>query len=420
MASPLKSDRMWSWRTVVVGKALLATAVVIGSLAKFDSDGFPFSSARRHQSETPALSSRLSTYDSSHYLELSRDGYRSGSASCAFYPFWPLLLRTTTAATGGSHPVLMAMLLANTLSLIGLLLLYRLMVRQCGEITARNALILLLAFPGALFFSFPYSESLFLVLLMAFFWGLELRRWTWVVVAGVLLPLARPVGIFILLPLAYFFWERGWPAWPTLRARLNQLHQMIATRRRPKNGNNSTPTPPSVAPQVAAPRTVGWAPWLLLAPLGGYAAYFGLMYLWTGNAFEGFAAQKHYPYSPSIANMFDLPAFWSAFTNLQTLDGMMDAALDRGFFLLFLALLPLVRKRNRLWFWYVLPGGLIPPLTSYFMSYRRYIMMLFPLFVVMAQLLTKGPRWMFWYYVILMALLQAWAVFQFVNFNWAG
>lgn len=72
--------------------------------------------------------------------------------------------------------MLAAMLLANALSLVGLGLLYRLMERHCGAALSRDALILLLACPGALFFSFPYSESLYLVLLMGFFWGLERER----------------------------------------------------------------------------------------------------------------------------------------------------------------------------------------------------------------------------------------------------
>jgi hypothetical protein len=159
---------------------------------------------------------------------------------------------------------------------------------------------------------------------------------------------------------------------------------------------------------------------LLLCPLLGYAVYFGTMYAWTGNALEGFEAQRSYPNSPSISNILNVAGFANAFVNVHTLDGMLDAALDRGFFLLFLALLPAVWKLNRTWFWYTLPTGLIPALSNYFLSYRRFIMVCFPLFIVLAQLLAKGPRWMFWYYVVLLAAMQAWAVTRFVNFNWAG
>jgi hypothetical protein len=272
------------------------------------------------------------------------------------------------------------------LSVLGLWMFFRLLQRRWGREISRDALILLLAFPGALFFSFPYTESLYFAVVMLFFRGLELERWAWVAVAGLLLPLTRPTGIFILLPLAWFCFQR---------------------RRR------ESPQP------ILAKRNIIWC--LVLCPLLGYAAYFGLMHAWTGNPFEGFAAQKAYPNSPSIKNMFNVAGFWHAFTNIDSLDRMMDGVLDRAFFVLVLALLPLVYRLDKTWFWYTLPAGVVPALTSWFMSYRRYIIVLFPIFVVLAQLLAKTKsRWLFWYYVVLLGALQAWAVVRFVNFKWAG
>jgi len=411
------------WALMLSAKTLLAVSAMCVMLAEFNLVQFHEAYAHWPPGKKATLTSHFATWDSAHYLVLSKGGYTAGSSSCAFYPLWPMLLRGVNLATGGSRPVLTAMVLANGLSLIGLWLLGRLMERHCGPGISRDALILLLAFPGALFFSFPYTESLYLVLLMAFFWGLELKRWGWVAAAGFLLPLTRAVGVFIVLPLAWWLYELEPKA---RREEISGNDSRVATSTRSRRRESALTLPGCKWSGLtsAATRLAGMLAHrrslLLLAPLLGYATYFGLMYLWTGNAFEGFEAQKAYPYSPSIKNMFDLPAFWSAFIQVRSLGGMMDSALDRGFFLLFLALLPAVWKRNRVWFWYVLPAGLIPALTSYFMSYRRYIMVLFPLFIVLAQWLGRGPRWMFWYYVILMAALQAWAVSQFVNFFWAG
>jgi hypothetical protein len=119
--------------------------------------------------------------------------------------------------------------------------------------------------------------------------------------------------------------------------------------------------------------------------------------------------------------MFNVAGFTDAFVHFSSLDGMMDSALDRGFFVLLLVLLPFVYRLNKTWFFYTLPVGIVPALTSYFMSYRRYIMICFPVFVVLARLFDKtNSRWAFWYYVILLAALQLWAVTRFVNFYWAG
>ncbi len=156
---------------------------------------------------------------------------------------------------------------------------------------------------------------------------------------------------------------------------------------------------------------------LVLCPLLGYAAYLGLMYHWTGNPFEGFDAQKAYPNWPSNKNMFNLAGFANALLNVGSVDGMVD----RVCFVLFLGLLPAVWTLNRTWFWYVLPAGLVPAVTSWFMSYRRYFMVCFPVFVTLAQLIARTKsRWPFWGCVGLLAALQAWAVARFVNFGWAG
>lgn len=425
------------WRVVVSAKVLLALVVFSALSTQFNRHQFKDAYANWPPGGKPTLSSHFATWDGAHYLLLSKYGYVPGSSSCAFYPLWPAAISVATALTGGS-PVLASLLLTNALSLIGFWLLYRLVERHYGPAVSRDSLILMLAFPAALFFSFPYTESLYLVILMLFFWGLELERWSWVAVAGFLLPLARPVWVFMVVPLAWYLYEQrrkpvaiGEPApsrstsasvsTPQSDSRVHRLNRSSRCESAPTTSDFRWSGLISTATKFME-RPVGKLHWLLLlCPVLGYAAYFGIMYAGTGNALEGFEAQQAYPYSPSIKNMFNVAGFTNAFLNLRSLDGMMDSALDRGFFLLFLALLPAVWKLNRTWFWYALPTGLIPAMTSYFMSYRRYIMVLFPVFIVLALLLARSKsRWVFWYYVILMAALQAWAVKQFVNFNWAG
>jgi hypothetical protein len=431
---------------VALAKGLLALAVIASLWAEFNLSYFRGAFARwPDEGSAPTFASRFSTWDVAHYLRLSRDGYETGSKSCAFYPLWPSVIRLGTLATGG-RPVLAAMLLTNAFSILGLLLLHHLISRHWGEKVGRDSLVLLLAFPGALFFSFPYSESVFFVLLMLFFWGVELDRWSWVAVAAFLLPFTRATGVFILAPLAWSLWER--------QKAINRNHKsqikvpLVAandglfarSNSETEEGNpaavpvdrspvgtvihqRNDPTTCAVGSAVYPARGhAGFAPWfLLLVPLLGYAAYFGVIYISTGNAFEGFEAQKFYPNSPSIANIFNYRGFADALVNIQSIHGMMDSALDRGFFVLFLALLWPIYRLNKTWFFYVLPAGLIPALTSWFMSYRRYMIVLFPVFVVLAVLLREpSKRWLFWFYVVLMTALQVWGIKEFINFNWAG
>lgn len=469
---------MRPWRIIGFGKVLLALALITGMCRTFDVEEFTTAYAHWPQSETPTMASRFASWDSAHYLTLSQNGYFAGSNSCAFYPLWPAMIRLFGFYMV-KNPLAAGMVLANGLSLLGFWLFFKMVERRYGPNIARDAVILMLAFPGALFFSFPYSEALYMVLLMLFFGGLELQRYSWTAVAGFLLPLARPVGVFTVVPLAWYLVERRSIASPVSTVRVpartlpvKSLRPAFQRQLQEESSEIGELSEPGVCEVMAgsSPRNslqipshkmrdipsnvfrspvqnpafnegevgeqpthlttggdkllvpVGVWSWLLLAcPVLGYAAYFGLINVWTGNPFEGFAAQKHYPNAPSMANMVNCSGFINALLNIHSFDGMTDSVLDRFFFLLFISCIPLIYRLNKVWFFYVLPAGLVPALTSWFMSYRRYVMVLFPMFVVLAQLLARTKaRWLFWYYVALLAVLQAWAVIRFTNFEWAG
>jgi hypothetical protein len=69
------------------------------------------------------------------------------------------------------------MVVANALSLPAWLLFHRIVQRRWGRSCANWALVWLVAFPGALLYQFNYTESLFLLLVMISWWGLE--QWSW-------------------------------------------------------------------------------------------------------------------------------------------------------------------------------------------------------------------------------------------------
>lgn len=272
--------------------------------------------------------------------------------------------------------LLSGLLLANVLSVLAFLLFFQMIQRRLGKDTALKASVLMLAFPGAFFFYLPYTESIYALMALAWLDALEREEYFWLSLIGFLLPLTRPVGVFVLAPLVWHLYEKR------------------------------------------KPRKFFLLP---LSPIVGYGVYFALMYLWTGNPLEGFEAQRKYPNTPSIENMVNATGFLNAFASVSSLHEMLDSVVDRALFIVFVFSLPLVYRLDKTWFWYALPTGLVPALTSYFISYRRYIMVCFPVFIVLALLLTKSrERWLFWYFVGLLAVLQGWAIFRFVHSSWAG
>lgn len=373
----LRRQLLIAGQTVVAHRCVLLIVVGVSLLLESEPNEAWFAMAHAHWPPTggPDWRTLFASWNSAHYLRLATTGYQAGSPSCAFYPLWPWLIGGLAWLTGVSA-FATGLVLANALSIAGQLLFFGLVSERWGYERARDSLAILLLFPSAFFPCFIYTEGLFFALAMVFFLGLQLQRFNWVAVASLLLPLTRAVGIFCLLPLAWHLWER---------------------RRIRSHG------------------------WLLFMPLIGYAFYFGFMRFVTGNALEGFQAQAYYPNQPSIGNVLNVPGFLQALVHVGKWHGMTDSTIDRMLFVVFLVSLPSIWRLDKSYFWFSLGTGLIPAMSNWFYSYNRFLLMCFPLFIVLSGALQGvGRRWLRWYYYWVLGALQAVFVWRHVHFEWAG
>jgi mannosyltransferase PIG-V len=177
---------------------LFASAVPVGRFQRITADA-PFGTMNL-----------WSHWDGEHYVALAADGYLQppANASPAFFPLYPLLIRGFAALFGGplSQPALSAWgPLVSLLALpFALYFVYRVAEDGWGERAARVAVLTLALFPTSFFFNAAYTESLFLALSAGSLWALRVRRD--LLLACLLAGLAtatRNVGVFLLVPLAY-------------------------------------------------------------------------------------------------------------------------------------------------------------------------------------------------------------------------
>jgi hypothetical protein len=195
----------WLTRPAVIAVGLLGT-VTLGLAA-----GAPAFASRNPLGALPAR------WDAQWYAGIAADGYQwrhsfDTQQNLAFFPAYPMLVRAAGAATGAFRTGVPAERRLARLTWCGLAVslasffwaawyFARLAREMLDPARARTAVLLLSAYPFAVFFSAAYTESLFLLAALGtwfhFRQGDSARASAWGLLAG----LARPNGCFLSIPL---------------------------------------------------------------------------------------------------------------------------------------------------------------------------------------------------------------------------
>jgi hypothetical protein len=338
-----------------------------------------------------------SRWDTGFYLSITDEGYRFDGVqlpSVAFFPLLPLLMRAVKTLTGDS---LTAGLIVANLALLGAsLLLYRLTLEEWGSDVAGRAVWYFLIFPTSFFGSAIYSESLFLFCAIAAYYLARRGYWETVALLGILTALSRLMGILIA-PLLLLEWWRQWrsPERPSSEPEWRGLHR------------------PSLLSALAP----------LAVPLGtlAYMAYlhdrFGdpLAFVRASAAWGRVATTP----LATIGNLFTTPAEgWlpAALAGRLPLDNWIDLA-----FVLFFLIMGVILLWQRRWAEgvFVLVGVIIPFSSGLLMSQRRYVWILFPVFILLARWGSRHPwldRLITATFLLMLSLFTA----LFANWYWVG
>ena len=162
-------------------------------------------------------------WDACWYMKIATYGYEPGERSVAFFPLVPVAVRMVGTVSTLPFPVA-GMLVSAAGYLVGMVGLMRLVGASHGDQIGRRTALLLSIFPSAFFLFAPFTEALFLA---AAVWTLLLareRRWPLVIVCATLAGLARAQGIFLAAPIAWEALRAARDAWrsgglATLRGR---------------------------------------------------------------------------------------------------------------------------------------------------------------------------------------------------------
>ena len=298
--------------------------------------------------------------DSLWIINIARGGYEKElfntniQHTWAYFPLYPLVLGALAKLTGDLP--LTGIVLSSSFFLLALIMLHRTVTEfNYDEAIAERTVFYVAAFPVSYFFSMTQTESLFLLLTVACFYAAKRQRWWLAGTWGALASATRFAGVFLIVPLAVLYWQNN-------------------SSRRKDRGERR------IRADAAA---------LLLVPLG-LIAYMTYLKSITGNAFAFADIQVAWGHSAGV--------FWRALNGYLREPLRVSTRWDfrlLNFAAAVMALMGgivLLKKRQWAFAFYALISIVVP--LSYqdsLQSLARYVMVIFPVFLVLAWA-GRSPR----------------------------
>ncbi len=308
-------------------------------------------------------------WDSFWYLDVAQNGYVFKGvgqlSNIVFFPLYPMLVRVVSFLSL-VNPVAIGWILSMIFLFLALVYFSKLILEFHSEISFELPLLLLLTFPTAFFLNSIYAESLFLFLSIASFYYALRKNFVLAGIFGFLASLTRIVGILLFIPL---IWE-----YFTHRPRSSVFNLLS----------------------------------IFLVPLGTFG-FFLFHYYRFGDFFLYLKVQSWWGRGFSVNRDHLLLLTHSAGVNLLT---------DIMFAVFAIIVTYFVFKKLRTSYGLYMVATLVVALgTGTFMSIGRYVLVLFPVYILLASVKNQYLQFT---YLFLSILLLAMNITLFVNNYWAG
>jgi hypothetical protein len=302
-------------------------------------------------------------WDAVHYINLAIGGYFNNiTGDSVFYPLYFLLIRFFSQVFQADR-VLVALVIATLSTFFMLLFLYRIVDSIYGEPAARWSVVALAVYPTALLLQGPYTESLFLALTLAAFWSAYQARWVWAGALGALASLSRGPGMYTPAALA-------WTAY-------QQLSPLAAVWKKPPVRKLLGMTLGLGLPLAAGLGFLAWKQWVGFPPLEVvYRDY------------------THWVVSNPLTSLY--LAVRACFTT-PDITVVLEAVTALGFIVLSALLMIKPRWRRPEWIIYTLLNlgvflSRYSTTSSPLQSMGRYVLILFPVFILLGDWLSRSSR----------------------------
>ena len=197
------------WRDALLAFLLNRGCWLIATILVAIHQGGPVSHACDPQAYLGDLVAGAWRWDACHYLRIARHGYEldASFSNLQFYPLFPLVMAAIGALLGEGSEFALTLVANHLFFFAGLLFVGRWARPRFGPEMGRRTMMLLAATPFGFFFSAAYTEPLFLALTAGCFVALDRRRYVLGAGAAFLAALTRPTGILLIAPMALYLRE---------------------------------------------------------------------------------------------------------------------------------------------------------------------------------------------------------------------
>lgn len=321
----------------------------------------------------------LARWDAESFLNIAQNGYASEGKHrflLVFLPLYPLLTRLVAIIFGN---YVVSAVIVSTIASIAAALLFRMLVRlDHPERTAQAAVLFLFIFPTSFVLHVPYTEALFMALVIGSFWAARTQKWLAAGILGCLACFTRINGIILVPALVFEAWEQY------------RVRREFEKR---------------------------WG-FLLLVPLG-FVAYLCVNIYVAGDPFKFLDYQREnwykymrFPYYGIMEKIYTVLDQTPESANLYGTQELIYIVVGLVFII---AGWKHLRNSYRMW---MVLNWLLFISTSFILSVPRYTLTLFPMFILMAVAARRKP--------LLGTVFTVWSLLylglftaRFVNGAWA-
>lgn len=165
---------------------------------------FPYADVFLIPSGLPHWFWSFANFDGVHYLTIATLGY-AAQFTQVFFPLYPLLINIFSAFLS-IDPLITGLLISNIFFLLSLFVFGKLLSLDFGKDTVKWMLFFLVLFPTSFYFGSIYTESIFFFLVLSSFLAARKKKWVLSAILGAFAASTRLTGIF-LLPALWWEWK---------------------------------------------------------------------------------------------------------------------------------------------------------------------------------------------------------------------